>query len=1085
MVACRHAGRDCGGGSRVRPLAALSAAGEGPSSARLSRVFSVPVGVRFLPAVASALLDGALAPGLDPSDPLALAAVTLYAPTRRAARALAAAIAEAQGGAAAILPRIAPLGALDEETVTWPRDDEPTPDVDPDVAPAIGDMARRLALTRLVLTWARALKGAIRSVDETGLVVDESEPNLVATTPAAAFALAGDLAALIDEMLIEEIDWARLDDLVTGEIDRYWAITLDFLKIARRAWPDYLATLNLVDAARRRAALIRREAKRLRAGAGGPVIAVGSTGTNRATAELLAAIAASPRGAVVLPGLDLDMDEAAWRLVGAADATGMQAGAGHPQAALRRLLDALEVERAYVTELGVAPPSLALRARLLSKAMLPAAATERWSRPADPKRAGPPLGAAQVAQALASVALVEAEDEREEALAAAVALREALQTPGLRAALVTPDRGLARRARADLARWGLSVEDSAGAPLSQTQAGGFARLIVETAAEAAPPARVAALLAHADARLGWRADDLAPIRAALEVAALRGFAPPDPLAGISAVMAQARARAADSHAHKAVRDLPEPLWRDMEEALTRLAAALAPLRDLTRAPLGAWVGAHRAAIAAATRDPDSSAPRRDERARDDLFDELTASADSGLLLDLPEYADFFARLAEAETVGPDEGGHPRLAILGALEARLLDVDLVVLGGLDEEIWPRPATTDAFLNRPMRAGVGLSSPERRIGQSAHDFVMAAGTARLVLTRARKRGGKPTVPSRLLQRLEAVAGEAQWGEARARGARLVGLARLLDAPRAAGDPARLAPVRRPAPAPPVALRPRGLSVTRIETLRRDPYAIYAERILELAPLEPFQAGQDQRIRGVALHEVVAAFCRAHPAGPLPADASEDILRRAREVFAGALDDPDFRALEWPPIVRTLSAYLDWERVRRAGLAGLDVEISGKVDIALPDGTTFRLSANADRIERRSDGSVVVVDYKTGSVPKVVDVANGFSPQLTIEAAMARRGAFGPDYAREAVEGLYVEMKPALGERAAAGKAAFAPLVEAHWESCLAMLADWRDPAVGYASQPFPDYAPRYSDATHLARVQEWSATAGADDNAEGEA
>jgi len=1034
--------------------------------------------------VATALLDGTLAPGLDPSDPLSLAGVTLYAPTRRAARALAAAIAEAQGGAAAILPRIAPLGALDEETITWPRDDEPTPDLDPAIGPAIGDMARRLALTRFVLTWARALKGAIRSVDETGLVVDESEPNLVATTPAAAFALAGDLAALIDEMIIERIDWRRLDDLVTGELDRYWAITLDFLKIAREAWPGYLETLKLVDAARRRAALIEREARRLRAGGGGPVIAVGSTGTNRATADLLAAIAASPRGAVVLPGLDRAMDAAAWRLVGAADATGMQPSAGHPQAALSRLLVTLGVERGDVQDLGAPAPALALRARLSSKAMLPAAATDQWSRPAERKDEEPPLYEAAVAEALEAVALVEAEDEREEALAAAVALREALETPGLRAALVTPDRGLARRVRADLARWGVTVEDSAGAPLSQTQAGGFARLVVETAAEAAPAARIAALLAHADARFGWRAADLAPIRAALEVAALRGFAPPDVLADVPALLAQARAKAADRHAHKAVRDLPAALWRDMQEALVRLAAALAPLRDLTRAPLGAWVVAHRAALAQATREPEPRAARRDERARDDLFDELEQSADAALLLDLPEYADFYARLAEAETVGPDEGGHPRLAILGALEARLLDVDVVVLGGLDEEIWPRPATTDAFLNRPMRAGLGLSSPERRIGQSAHDFVMALGTARVVLTRARKRGGKPTVPSRLLQRLEAVAGKP-WSAARARGARLVGLARLLDAPRAAGDPARLAPLRRPAPAPPVELRPRGLSVTRIETLRRDPYAIYAERILELAPLEPFQAGQDRRIRGVALHEIVAAFARAHPAGPLPAGAGEEILRLARETFAGALDDPDFRALEWPPIVRALAAYLDWERARRAGLAGLDVEISGRVDIPLPDGSTFRLTANADRIERRADGAVVVVDFKTGSVPSVNDVREGFSPQLTIEAAMARRGAFGPDHAREAVEGLYVELKPALKERGASGKEPFAPLVETHRESCLAMLAEWRDASVGYASRPFPAYAPAYSDAAHLARVQEWSATAGADDGAEGEA
>jgi ATP-dependent helicase/nuclease subunit B len=1037
----------------------------------------------MLAATARALIAGRLVPLPDPADPLALAGVSVYVPSRRAARAFAQALADAAGARALILPAILPLGAFEDEREGWPRDpQEEDTDPDPAIPPAIGDMARRLRLMRLILAWGQALKGAI-VWEEGAPVYADREANLVAATPASALALASDLAALIDEMRIESVDWPRLDHLVTGDLDRYWQITLRFLDVAREAWPAALKDMGLIDAAERRARLIARQTRKLAEGRSGPVVAVGTTGTNAATATLLAAIAASPNGAVVLPGLDRDLDDEAWNAIGwnKSAESGFASGAGHPQATLRRLLDILGVQRRDVVELEPPAPALALRAKFLSEALRPAELTHRWRE--RKKR----LSDADLREALAGVALIEAQDEREEALACAVALRETLETPGKRAALVTPDRGLARRVRAEMARWGVEIEDSGGEQLLRAAAGALAGLVVEAAAAETPPSDIAAVLAHRDVRLGFAEADWPQARDDFEVACLRGRPVDDALADPDRLIALARAAALDWRAHPSLRALDGARWAAVETLARRLARAFAPLRALHARgaePLPDWIDAHRAALAALTATaPDESARQgRDRAALTQLLDETREAADAGLMLTCADYAAFMLRLLDAEAMTP-QPGHPRLAILGALEARLIDVDRVVIGGLDEGVWPAVAATDAFLNRPMRAAAGLSPPERRVGQAAHDFVMAMGVADVALARARRRGGAPTVASRLLQRMEAVAGEAIWRAARARGEIPLAWARRLDAPRPPDDPDRARPAVRPAPRPPLALRPDALSVTRVETLRRDPYAIHVESILKLKPLDGYGLPEDVASLGTALHEIVARFAGAHPAGALPADARARLAAIAREVFAAALDEPNFRALEWPRVEATLDRYLSWESERRADLAQTQVERRGTLALALDDGSTFTLSATPDRIERLREGGLRVVDFKTGATPGAREVREGFAPQLTLEAAMAARGAFGPDFARGAPSGSYVALKPAEAKESQAGgkDADFAALAQAHLDGARDLLSAYRDEETPYLSQPYPAYAPKYSDVEHLARVKEWSATGGEGDEA----
>ncbi len=692
---------------------------------RAPRVFTIPSGAPFLPTLSRALLDGVLIDGFPGAGgPMALTDATIYVPTQRAAQALAKALLSASGASSLLLPRIAPLGAFEpDETAAWfdPEGEEARAAV----PPAVGALTRRHALATLTRAWGKALKGAIRQADADGrLIFDPAEAALVAATPAQAYALAGDLAALIDDMIIEGAPWSRLGTLAPELYDPYWRITLDFLKIAFAHWPQWLSERGLIDRAKRIALLIEDEIKALESPRRGPTIIAGSTGANRATARLIAAIARAPQGAVVLPDLDVNLDDRTWAMIGASE-DGSLGLAGHPQALLHRLIRVIGVKREDVAPLGSPTPQLAARSAFLSEALRPAESTDLW------RERGWTLSPLALATALQGVTLVIADNENEEGLALAIAMREALETPGKTAALITPDPSIARRVAAELARWGVEVESSAGRALGQSSAGALARLILEAAIEFTPRSCLA-LLAHPAVRFGRSLGEVEAATRALELAVFRAV-PLASLDDLERAFAAARAAAEEQHAHPAIRRLRER-DRQAAEALARdVVAMLAPLRALgSSASLRDCLAQHRAALAAVvtgargvTEDAHGFEPLTE------LMDEWSEAAAESFPAALGEYAALFDDALAAARAPPASGGHPRLMILGLLEARLLSFDRVLLAGLDETVWPPAVETDAFLNRPMRAALGLSAPERRIGQTAHDFVSALGAREAIL------------------------------------------------------------------------------------------------------------------------------------------------------------------------------------------------------------------------------------------------------------------------------------------------------------------------------------------------------------------
>ncbi|MDB5568864.1 MAG: double-strand break repair protein AddB, partial [Hyphomicrobiales bacterium] len=723
--------------------------------------------------------------------------------------------------------------------------------------------------------------------------------------------------------------------------------------------------------------------------------------------------------------------------------------------------------REDVRELADVAPGMAARMRFVAQALRPAETTQTWRSFRESQ------SPAQLASALEGVSVFEAADEREEALALAVALRETLETPGATAALITPDRNLARRVRAELARWDIDIDDSGGEPLANSPHGVLARLTLACAAPSCAAAPLLALLRHPLTRLGYDAREASRRVDLAEIGLLRGLRPD--LTDIDAALEIARARRDDMHAHRTLKAFREADFDDVRDLLGRLHAALAPLRAM---PPGAsvrqWAHAHGLAVAAIAQAPEGAREHTglDAGAFALMMDDFAHSHDMKFPFAAADYEVFFEACAREAVVRSVRANHPRIKSLGLLEARLIDVDVALLGGLDEAIWPPAARTDAFLSRPMRAELGLSPPERRIGQTAHDFVQALGARRVVISRALKRGGAPTTPSRFLQRLEALGGEA-WRERGARGARYLELARLLDAPR------ETRPIKRPEPRPDLALRPMQLSVTRIETLRRDPYAIYAERVLRLAPLDGLDLEEGVREAGTRLHGVLAKFQKAHPRGPLPAHAAQEIEAIARADYANDLRDPEFRAFHWPRVQANLAAFLAWDGERRDDIDEVLAEQSGDLRIALRDGSEFKLTGTADRIERRTDGAYAVVDFKTGAPPSTRVVNCGMAPQLTLEARMISHGAFVeiPPGAQVA-SALYVRLggKDDVETREATGKEPLADAVLSHYEGLVTLLDEFRDPATAYVPRTYPQFITYAGPYDHLSRYREWSTGGG---------
>ena len=1029
-------------------------AGAGP------RWLNIPSHRPFLEDLAAGVLDW-----LGDAAPERLSDAVILLPNRRAARAFGAALSRLSGDKPILLPQVRPLGDLEEDEPPFAPGE-----IGLDLPPAIAPLTRRFEMARMI---AEDLK-------------DEFEDHL---SPLRALELADAFGGFLDSCQIEEIgDLQRIETLVEADLAEHWRTSAKFLGLAVQAWPDRLAAMGLMDPAQRRAKLLRLLALRWdEAPPTGPVIAAGSTGSAPAAAAVLKAVAKAPQGCVVVPGLDMDLDPAVWATLGDEEQ--------HPQNALWRLLDHGEVNREAVRPWfqPVTPPAVLARGlarqRLINEALRPAGATSDWRREIARIRevAAPVQGTDPIALGLENLSVLTLRTEEDAAATLALMMRETLEQrhPDGRpktCALVTPDLDLGRRVAARLARWDIIPDSSSGAPLSRMPAGVLIDLAARWIADPLKPQTILALLKHPLVNIELGEAEVAAAARAFEQHALRG----------------PRSRRW-TDLHRRLNDAAEPREGQTppsEHRLARLGLARA-LCDRLEALSSEAVAVFSPAASldvAATALTQLVEALSGQNAWAGPDGEAAASVLSGLIeggvalgeVKPAELAELIKSLLTDETVRTGGATHPSLRILGAIEARLVRADRMILAGLEEGVWPGPAPTDPFLSRPMRKTLGLPPPERRLGQTAQDFVQAACADEAILVHVDRRGGQPAVKSRWLWRLEMLTRGADAPDTPVvleRPSALAGIARAMDAP--PPGPARYA--RRPEPTPPVARRPREMPVTGVERWVRDPYAVYAQRILGLKKLDRPGADAEAMARGNAIHAAIERIVVTWPEA-LPADCAVQIEGFIRDAMTDAGFEDHAMARE-APLARNCARWLaDWERERRARGATLLIEQSGRISFPAPGGE-FVLTARADRIELDATGAAVI-DFKTGSTPSVKQVAQGYSPQLTLTAAILAGGGFKGAPATQATELLYVRVtgRKVPGVVVEASKTSknqpldAASLSDQAFENLQAWVARFDDEATPYASWLAPQFMGTFGgNYDHLARVWEWHVVGGEDGEA----
>lgn len=988
----------------------------------LRGVYSIRAAHSFVDELAASLFDHLGA------KPEALARVLIFLPTRRAARALQDAFLRHSKGRALILPRMIPLGDIDGE------DDllfEPLTDSS-SLPPAIPELQRQMALAIMIEGRSWAL------IDQPTLTIDH------------AAKLAGELARLLDQVQTEQLSFERLANLVPEEYAQHWQLTLDFLELVTNQWPDKLAELGMIDPAERRNMAVAEQIRHWQANPPAyPVIAAGSTGSVPATADLMALIAELPQGAVILPGLDRRLDADSWETL---EPT-------HPQFGLKHLLSRLGLDRDGVTELSTraVPAHIAARENLLTEALRPAATTDRW---VDGNGAD---GNGIDQAALEGLTRIDCGDAEEEAAVIALIMRKCLSDdPDKTCALVTPDRALARRVATALARWQIVVDDSAGRKLRDTPVGTFFRLVLDFVTEHAAPVPLLSLFKHPFTAAGQNPAQFRTLARRLERAVLRGPRPAPGLTGVIAALDNSRE---DSKTELRV-------WLEHLQNLTApfeqiMAGGDAPLDELVQAHIGF-------AESLAATNEGAATPlwvgEEGEVAAKFIADLLETSAMAGSI-PVPRYQALFEELLSGPVVRPRYGAHPRLSILGPLEARLQHHDVLILGGLSEGTWPAAPNIDPWMGQHMRHGFGLPPADRRIGLAAHDFVQTSSAGTVFWTRAARVEGSPTVPSRWLARVETVLNAAGSKAQLAPKDPWQAWAAALDRPKGVGE----APVR-PAPRPPVKYRPREMAVTDIERWMRDPYAIYAKHILRLKALDPIDASPNQADYGSLIHNTLDRLIETHAEGPFPDDALEQLLELGRAAFAPFDARPSIKSFWWPRFERIAVWFTANEKARRNNLQKAYTERRGTLIVPGPAGP-FTLAARADRIDLMADGTLEIIDYKTGTLPSEKEIVAGYSPQLPLEAAIAAGGGFA-DLPNAPIGALsYWQIsggrppgrtKNLDADPSDLAAQALAGLTE--------LIAKFDDPNTPYLSRPRPEFAPRYSDFEHLARVNEWGEDAG---------
>lgn len=950
----------------------------------MAGVYNIPTGYSFLESFSIGLLK------MGQQDPFSLSQMEVFLPTRRACIEVKRTILRQGKERCFLLPKLTPLGDLDEDEVflTSPIDEC-------NLRPLISPFKRLSFLTTLIEEY--------------------TEKSGIPSTPSLSLKLAKSLVRLMDQATIENIPWEGLLHLVPAEFASHWQLTLDFLNIITTHWPKIMEEKGFMEPYTRHHKIVEALISRWDISPPcHPIIAAGSTGTMPATFQLLQAIAKLPQGIVILPGLDTSLTEKESRDLSPC----------HPQYALTQFLQRMDLLSSDIqpwSGLEGQEPGCFERARLFSAALKSSFAV---TDPV-PKKA------------LEGVYRVLCATPQEEATAIAILLRQQLEIPHQRTALITSDLKLAERVKEELKRWDIEIDSSAGEALNQAPPGIFLNLCIEFAVNPHDQVALLSLLKHPLFRLSQPAGVLRREIRRFEKRVLRQERP-----------------------HK-----ENGYNGNVREWLKTFQDLILPLTKIERAPFNQILDLHCTVTETLSMDEQGSSQLWkgvNGEATRDFIEDLKDTAGDFPDLTLSEYVDVFKEFMNGQKLRFRPQRHPRLAILGTIEARLFHADVMILGGLNEGNWPPDIGMDPWLNRPMRKEMGFPSPERRIGLSAHDFGQAFACPKVYLTRALKIDGTPTLACRWLERLDFYLKSKNLSFPEE--PRILEWVKQLDQPDVHNVPSP------PLPRPPLESRPRRLSVTQIETWMRDPYALYARTVLSLSPLDPLNAQAGPADRGTLIHKAFEQFFKICN-DPHHKDSLKFLLVIGKTLFEPFEHNPAVRLFWWPRFCQLAQWFIDYERATRLPGTQTFTEVKGRYTFFTPQGP-FELTAKADRIDLLPDGRLRILDYKTGMPPLTQDVELGFSPQLPLEGAIAMNQGF------EGITATHIESLQFWWLKGDTKGGIIKTLPgDPHEQSAKSlsglerMILLFEDESTPYPAQPLPGKGLKYNDYEHLSRLQEW--------------
>ncbi len=1022
-----------------------------------SNVFSIAPGEDFLAVLVDALMTGRLVDGYFPDgDLLSLPDATIYVPNRRTARGLSTAFLAYFDGKPTLLPTIRTLGDIEDEEFGLRLEAEET----------VSPLDRQFVLASLVQSWKDRL--TTQSLEPFG-----DEVLAVPTSQADSIRMASDLIALLTQMTQENVSWEQVEDIVPSDHADWWRLTSTFLQIIVEAWPNYLAETGKCDPVDARIRQLYKRAEELeKSGSKGPVVVAGSTGSVASTQALLKAVAGLPNGAVVMPGVDFHASDDEWKRLCSASTIDDPLIESQPQFTLARTLQAIGIDRHHVRELANVNETKHVRNRVVSLAMSLSDFSANWHE------AVLEFERNELDEAFARVSLIEAVNERQEALAVAIAMREVLETKGKTAALITPDRNLSRRVSMELLRYGIRVDDSAGVPLANTPAAIFVRQLLHLTCFQCDKPNLVSLLKNRLTTVGYHDAASAELARQFERICLRGNIH-SPIAGRLTEFLKERQKqvSGEKYVSPYIKSLGEEDWANLTGWVSRVDDAIKPLnlaancKDLVSMATAANA-VRKAVMALTATDETQSAFSSTQGASeiDALLQEMAAGFAGDHKVPVKEVPAVFDALLSGKVCRRGATTHSRLHILGPLEVRLQDYDRVILAGLNEDTWPRSLRNDVFVNRTMRRQIGLPSPERRTGLAAHDFQQLIGKSEVFLSRSQRVDKSPTVASRWIQRLLALVGDDLSKQMSDRGNRYIEFAKQLDfanqpVPRSARAEAN----------PPVEARPDSLAVTDVERWIRDPYALYAKKVLGLHPVDPLEREPDSLLKGTIYHDVMEEYAAGRYTSLTAPERASTLAEIAERHLVKNRLPPDVKKIWQLRFGNIARDFVDWEETHFSNHAPDSILAECEGRLALANGS-FVLRARADRLEV-SDGAIHVMDYKTGATPSPKQ-ARALSPQLALEGLIAREGGFDGLPASQVTDLSFIRLREGRGFKVESVQSEREgiltdKIIQAAAERLEALVKAYQNPAQSYVSRFAPFMAGEMGhDYDHLARTREWS-------------